>query len=248
MMKKLLSGLLSALILFPAIALAQSRPTVIFEAGLGDDHRVWHSVIERLDGTATFAYDRPGYGGTPASKSPRDPCTIASELHERLRASGIRPPYLLVGHSLGGQYAYAFARLYPEEMAGLVLLDATPIGHWQALQRQLPEQADTLRVIRLFAFSRTMRREFDSQDQCLSSLSRGPMTFPVHVLVRTQVESDDDRRLMDVDYKLAQRWLDMSGATHLERVQGAGHYIQKDRPDHLEGILRDMMVQTERPH
>ncbi|MBK7417536.1 MAG: alpha/beta hydrolase [Dechloromonas sp.] len=61
-----------------------------------------------------FAYDRPGYGSNPASNTPRDPCTIATELRDQLRSAGLPPPYVLVGHSLGGLYQYVFARLYPE--------------------------------------------------------------------------------------------------------------------------------------
>ena len=69
-------------------------------------------VMEELaSGQAVFAYDRPGYAGNPASEAPRDPCTVAAELRAQLRTAGLQPPYVLVGHSLGGLYQYVFARL-----------------------------------------------------------------------------------------------------------------------------------------
>ena len=66
---------------------------------------------ELASGQAVFAYDRPGYAGNPASEAPRDPCTVAAELRAQLRTAGLQPPYVLVGHSLGGLYQYVFARL-----------------------------------------------------------------------------------------------------------------------------------------
>ena len=66
---------------------------------------------ELASGQAVFAYDRPGYAGNPASEALRDPCTVAAELRAQLRTAGLQPPYVLVGHSLGGLYQYVFARL-----------------------------------------------------------------------------------------------------------------------------------------
>ncbi len=104
-----------------------SGPVVVFQSGLGDGLSPWASVIARLPPTVSaFAYDRPGYGASvPAPTGARDACTIASELRELLKSAGLKPPYLLVGHSLGGLYQYVFARLYREDVAGLLLLDPT---------------------------------------------------------------------------------------------------------------------------
>ncbi|HWI85715.1 MAG TPA: alpha/beta fold hydrolase, partial [Sphingomonas sp.] len=108
----------------PVAAQPRAVPTIVFESGLGDGAGVWDQMIKKLgDAAPVYAYDRPGYGRTPKPRTPRDPCSIATELHDRLRIERITPPYLLVGHSLGGQYAYAFARLFPQETAGLVLVD-----------------------------------------------------------------------------------------------------------------------------
>lgn len=235
-----------ALLMLPS-ALHARHGTVVLESGLGDGAKVWDRLRSKMPGVPVFAYDRPGYGKSPATHTPRDPCTIARELHERLAAAHIPPPYILVGHSLGGQYAYAFARLYPAETKGLLLVDATPPGHWDALQREMPAQASALKVLKALTFSRTMRREFDAQEQCLAGLARGPIGAPVHILLRTR---DDDpsggEKLRRIDHALASRWLGLTGATQLQLVERAGHYIQRDRPELLvQLILQTMALESE---
>ena len=239
-MKDKIGSLFGVMVLLsmPVATHAQERPTVVLESGLGDGEGVWNSLRAKLAPLASFAYDRPGYGATPASLTPRDPCTIAQELHSRLAEAGVSPPYLLVGHSLGGQYAYAFARLYPQDTSGLVLVDATPPGHWQALQREMPAEATALKVLKSLTFSRTMRHEFDGQEQCLAKLPTTPMNIPVRVLLRTIDNSGGgSTKLRNIDQELAKRWLTLTGASQLERVEGSGHYIQKDRPEALATII-----------
>lgn len=218
--------------------------TVVLESGLGDGAKVWDRLRDEIPGIAVFAYDRPGYGKTPATSAPRDPCTIARELHERLASAHIPPPYLLVGHSLGGQYAYAFARLYPHDTKGLVLADATPPGHWEALQSEMPAHAGALKVLKALTFSRTMRREFNAQEECLDGLPAGTVGVPVRVLLRTRDNASGGEKLRRIDHELAKRWLALTGASQLELVEGAGHYIQRDRPDFLANVIGQLIARS----
>lgn len=74
--------------------------------------------------TTAVVYDRGGTGYSDPLPLPRTAAAVATELHELLRAQGIAAPYVLVAHSLGGAYAHRFAQLYPQDVAGLVWLDA----------------------------------------------------------------------------------------------------------------------------
>src|SRR3982074_397340 len=105
-------------------------PTVILESGLGDTLEVWNTVQPLIAAgcARTLAYNRAGYLGSDNSNSPRDSATIVADLRAELRRQDIKPPYVLVGHSLGGLYMQYFARNYREEVAGLVLVDST---HWE---------------------------------------------------------------------------------------------------------------------
>ena len=112
--------------------------TVIFEAGLGDTYEVWQSVQARIGSNCarTVSYTRAGYPGSPRSNAPRDAASIVEELRAALHNRGIDPPYVLVGHSLGGLYMQYFARNHPEEVVGVLLVDPT---HWEHLNRMKTE-------------------------------------------------------------------------------------------------------------
>jgi pimeloyl-ACP methyl ester carboxylesterase len=74
--------------------------------------------------TTAVVYDRGGTGYSDPLPLPRTAAAVAAELHELLRAQNIAAPYVLAAHSLGGFYAHRFAQLYPQDVAGLVWLDA----------------------------------------------------------------------------------------------------------------------------
>ena len=103
----------------------QNSPVVVLEAGLGDGMDGWAPVFDRISSFATvFAYNRAGYGHSASRDEPRSGARIVDELRATLAQAGLRPPYVLVGHSLGGTYMELFARRFPAEVAGLVLVEA----------------------------------------------------------------------------------------------------------------------------
>ncbi len=104
----------------------EGSPTVILESGLGDTYVSWRKVQPQI---AKFArvcsYDRAGIGYSDASSQPRTSKVIATELHALLQAAGVSPPYVLVGHSMGGYDVRLFTSLYRDEVVGMVLVDSS---------------------------------------------------------------------------------------------------------------------------
>jgi len=99
---------------------------VIFENGLGGTMDWWAKVFPEISkNTTAFAYNRPGYGKSDSVSTPRDGIHIVDELRSLLKSKNLNPPYVLVGHSLGGLYMQLFARRYPDEVSALVLVDST---------------------------------------------------------------------------------------------------------------------------
>ena len=99
-------------------------PTVVLDAGLGGTSLDWALVQPDIGQTTRVcAYDRAGMGWSESGPLPRTPEQIARELHTLLTNAGIEGPYVLVGHSLGGKNVRLFARAYPEQVAGMVLVD-----------------------------------------------------------------------------------------------------------------------------
>ncbi|WP_293812523.1 alpha/beta fold hydrolase [uncultured Bosea sp.] len=108
------------------VTAGQGAPAVVFENGLGGRLDWWAKVLpEVARETRVFAYNRPGTGTSDTASTPRDGSHVIEELRQNLRETGIAPPYVLVGHSLGGLYMQLYARRYPNEVAGLVLVDST---------------------------------------------------------------------------------------------------------------------------
>ncbi|MBN3524176.1 alpha/beta hydrolase [Paenibacillus apiarius] len=102
-------------------------PTIVFEAGSRETSLIWRDIPEQLSKDATVVtYDRAGYGWSEQTETERTGGRIVQELHTALQQEGIRGPYILVGHSMGGMYSRLFAQQYRDEVAGLVLLDARP--------------------------------------------------------------------------------------------------------------------------
>ncbi|MFF7726810.1 alpha/beta fold hydrolase [Streptomyces sp. NPDC008001] len=100
-------------------------PAVVFLPGasaVGLDYFGLQQEVARF--TTAVVYDRAGTGYSDDVPLPRTGAAVATELYEVLHAQGITGPYVLVAHSLGGAYAHRFAQLYPQEVAGLVWLDA----------------------------------------------------------------------------------------------------------------------------
>lgn len=101
-------------------------PTVVLDAGLGDSSLHWSLVQAEIGQTAQVcAYDRAGLGWSDSGPQPRTPGRIASDLRTLLTNAGIPGPYVLVGHSAGGKNVRMFAIKDPDQVAGMVLVDAT---------------------------------------------------------------------------------------------------------------------------
>ncbi|WP_158218872.1 alpha/beta fold hydrolase [Roseateles aquatilis] len=210
-------------------------PTIVLQSGLGDGRDPWAAVLQELrPHHSVFAYDRPGYGDSTATPpTPRSPCGIATELHELLKSAGIKPPYVLVGHSIGGLYQYAYSRLYPDEVAGLVLVDATHPMHLRRMQVEVPLMANMLDSMSRRVFRGMTQAEFNMQQECVDALLQKPRPdVPVRVLTRTVYSPMEAASGFEaMVHGLEPNWLPLTGAARLQPVEGSGHYIQRDKPE-----------------
>jgi pimeloyl-ACP methyl ester carboxylesterase len=101
-------------------------PTVILDSGLGDSYLSWRKVQPQIAKfTRVCSYDRAGLGYSESSAQPRTSKVIAEELHALLQAVSVSPPYVIVGHSMGGYDVRVYTSLYRNEIVGMVLVDAS---------------------------------------------------------------------------------------------------------------------------
>jgi pimeloyl-ACP methyl ester carboxylesterase len=104
----------------------QGSPTAVLDGGSGEMSAQWVWVQREVSGTTRVcAYHRAGMGWSEMGPEPRDAKQISSELHALLEGANIEGPYVLVGHSFGGLYMQTYAARYPDEVAGMALVDSS---------------------------------------------------------------------------------------------------------------------------
>lgn len=121
--------------------LGEGSPTVILEGGAGSASPMWGWIQPDVAGTTRVcSYDRAGFGWSDSGPEPRDGQHIVDELHTLLTNAGIRPPFVLAGHSFGGELIRLYAHQYPNEVVGMVLIDSSHPDQFErspALQEEL---------------------------------------------------------------------------------------------------------------
>jgi pimeloyl-ACP methyl ester carboxylesterase len=215
--------------------------TVVFEAGLGDDWTSWDEVASKVARhTKVFAYSRPGFGASEPTTTPRDPQTIVEELRELLAYEGYAPPYVVVGHSMGGTYMELFAKAHPDEVVGAVLVDPR---HRDFLELCEEAKLDNCGITDEMQkgqpiYAVAEYREFAKASEQIRAA--GPFgSYPLRVLTATEHPVSHARELF---------WEQMNGSLALEAddgkqimVRGAGHYIQLDEPDVVVNSILEVL-------
>ena len=115
-------------------------PTVVLEPGLGEPSSMMDSWVAPgvASSTRVCVYDRAGRGWSEPASQPQDGVQVATDLHTLLSRAGEPGPYVLAGHSAGGIYVLNFAKEFPQDVAGVVLLDSmhpeqyTRMASWPA--------------------------------------------------------------------------------------------------------------------
>jgi pimeloyl-ACP methyl ester carboxylesterase len=218
-------------------------PVVILEGGLGDTLDTWAAVQSAIASHCgrTVAYNRAGYPGSNAAQGSRDAATIVSELRDELHRQGIAPPYVLVGHSLGGLYMQYFARQYADEVAGLVLVDSTHWNQQLLLGASTQNEFNRRGTVMLF-MSFIARRELNDSARAGEQVHDSPRAagVPTVVLSSTGAPRGETPASRTEGARLQEDIVaDFPGARHV-RVEGSGHYIQKDRPDVVIEAVREL--------
>jgi hypothetical protein len=188
--------------------------------------------------TRVVAYDRAGYGRSEPPTAPRTFDQVATELHDALSASGIAPPYVLVGHSLGGAYIRAFAHRYGNEVAGLVFVDPLSEDAFTAEVREAAIREQDARMAGagpgLQAEWAFLKEETRNGFSSLRALGRPP-DVPMALLIARR-----GRPPKWVITLLGQYgpWIADATEAQLTVVVDSGHYIQSDDPQAVVAAVR----------
>jgi pimeloyl-ACP methyl ester carboxylesterase len=239
----------------------RGTPTVILESGYHNSSDPWSqsdavrpavgpAVVPALaDDHRVCAYDRPGtlrYPDPPSITDrsspvamPRTAQDVVQDLHALLAAGHVPGPYILAGHSLGGLFARLYAQTYPEQVRGLVFVDAFPVEipslmgpDWPAYRQQLDEP--------LPQFANSPSFEVIDIDKSVAQVAEAPPfpAVPIAVLTRTEPFAIPGTVSAEQGAKLEQAWRDATSDLIALRPQtphliatGSDHFIQLHQPD-----------------
>lgn len=223
------------------VTLGAGPGTVVFEAGFGNDWTPWDGVASEVSRHArVFAYSRPGYGQSTPTTTTREPATIVEELRALLRAQGYTPPYVLVGHSFGGTYMELFARSYPNEVSGVVLVDPRHRDFLSKCEQAgiamcgIPEPVvETLPAVQIAEY-----RAFAATSQRIGAAGAfGP--YPVRVLTATEHAASAPWEAL---------WKSMLASLAAEApqgketlFQGAGHFLHLERTGEVAKAIIELL-------
>jgi pimeloyl-ACP methyl ester carboxylesterase len=257
--------------------LGSGSPTVVMEAGLGESSLTWSLVQPEIAATTRVcSYDRAGYGWSELGPLPRSAGREAAELHELLATAVEGGPYVLVAHSLGANVARLFLGRFPEEVAGMVMVEPTdpetviaagtpfvPIA-----QYRLSSILGWLGVVRLFGESLIpLSIGTDPPDAVIENAAvvYGPQSLSTAV-EELRASVDDARDVMAVttagawgslpvvvviagsggDPAFGQELAALSDAGRHLVAQASGHYVQYDQPQIVVDAVLDVVASARR--
>jgi pimeloyl-ACP methyl ester carboxylesterase len=249
-------------------------PTVILESGYHDSSDPWSysdaaapavgpAVLPALAGDhRVCAYDRPGtlrYPDPPsisdrssAAAMPRTAQDVVDDLHTLLAAARVLGPYILVGHSLGGLFARLYAQTYPDQVRGLVFVDAFAVeipslmgSDWPTYRQLLDEP--------LPQFTDSSSFEVIDIDYSVAQVAAAPSFPPVPTVVLSRTEPFAIPATVPPERgaKLEQAWQEATSDLIALRPQtphfvatGSDHYVQIHQPDVVVAAVRLAMQRS----
>jgi pimeloyl-ACP methyl ester carboxylesterase len=228
-------------------------PTVVFETGGspsdGGPLECWELVQPAVSKFArTVSYDRAGIGLSAPGPKPRDARQVARELHAALKKVHLLPPYVLVGHSFGGPLNRVFGGMYPDEIAGMVLVDPTQeeFIDWQQ-DRNRSQRSDYV------------ERQDEEWNEIQASLaeaheSRLPPGIPVALITAmgprvlpgfvTEKQKEDLKTIKPMWLKFHNEWIGkITNSQHIT-TENSGHGIPFEEPELVINTIRQVVEQS----
>lgn len=237
----------------------QGVPTVILEMGLGCPASTYNAIAEQI---ATFTrvvwYDRAGLGHSDPAPIPRTVQDLAVDLHVLLQQVALPGPSVLVGHSMGGHIVRLYREHYPEEVAALVLIDASHEDQRERYLTILPPQPHTcldLAHLRHIWESRWVDPRLN--DEQIDNLASSALLHSCHhlgdlplvVLSRGRPVRNPAKYPAGLIEAMEQLWLQMqrelahlSSQGHHLIARKSGHLIHEDEPALIVEVIQQMVM------
>ena len=244
----------------------KGTPVVVIDTGVGDTSERWTPMQAQIAQiTRVCTYDRAGYGASEPVPLPRHSQRLADELQHLLENAGIKGPYVLVGHSLGGLTMQIFADRYPDLVASLILLDPPPVSFITG--QAFPElyQMFEGQAIEFQTMADGARQSTDAEAQAQVNYLKAVASEHAALIAESAsqvaaIESFGDLPLVVIGSgvpnpafgaeaeRYQQFWVEQNRELAAKSTNGtfilaqeSSHYIQDDAPDVVLDVIRELV-------
>ena len=216
----------------------EGETTVILDAGLGGTSEDWSKVQpEVAKFSKVFSYSRAGLGQSEKALIPRTCKDIISDLRSLLLSANLHPPYILVAHSWSGINARWFASQYPEEIAGMVLIDAVHENKYEQFEKILSEE----KANRMWAFVKDPSKNDENIDRIASiaQVRDKQILFDFPLIILTRAADSDELNKIETD--LQAEFLKLSTNSRQCFSKHNDHFIQNSEPELVIDSIRQVV-------
>ncbi|MFY8127937.1 MAG: alpha/beta fold hydrolase [Chitinophagaceae bacterium] len=221
-----------------------SSASIVLVGGFGSELKTWQNLYSILPNNASiFSYNRAGIGNSENVDGSRDAIGIAKEMRAILAANNVKPPYVLVAHSMGGVYARMFYHLHPNLVKGIVLVDATHENQLDSLLSHVPATDRSMILAQMAAandaelqamqngsLKEEFRANFATNYQQIRQYN-AIKNIPIYVVTSTKVTADNPAFVVDIHKELHEQWAMAAGLNgRFIATSNSEHYIHVDEP------------------
>lgn len=220
----------------------QGNATVVLISGMGEDLSSWNSVRPKIARYArVLAYDRANLGRSYDSDQRAHSRQIAEDLHKLLQKADVKAPFILVGHSMGGIHARVYQAMYPNEVKGLVMIDATPERlELDFLENATPEDVAAYKKFQKELAGKAPASVRPEYLEVLTNYEQVQALAPVMPQLPLAVLTSTLGPNAEAWAKYQKVWADqVNGSVHL-KFPDAGHHIHQDKPDVVASVVQQV--------
>jgi pimeloyl-ACP methyl ester carboxylesterase len=217
----------------------EGETTVILDAGLGSTSEDWSKVQPAVASfSKVFSYDRAGLGQSEKAPTPRTCTDIISDLRDLLLSAGLHPPYILVSHSWSAINARWFANQYPDEIAGMVLIDPVHEDKYTQFEKILSAE----RAGRMWASVKDPSKNDENIDRMTSiaQIHTKLTLFDFPLIILTRLTDSDE--LNKIETNLQAEFLKLSTHSRQYFSKYDDHFIQISEPELVIDSIRQVVA------
>lgn len=224
---------------------------IIFLNGFRMQFKTWDKVYpEFASESSVILFNRRGVGSSLKATETQDGNTVVSEIHSLFSNLRLRPPYVLVAHSLGGLFANLYARVYPDEVAGVVFVDAPhPL---EVAEQKANRPPFVVSVINngLKIIEKLFDKFKYSEDECIEKTitqitTAGPFPdIPVAVVSGTKKMPFVPEKAFEIHQQYQAKLLSLSSKSTHYICHESGHFPQITEPKKVIKAIRNTLNET----